>query len=63
MHQDIDHGLASNADDLHAMILHAMAEHAAIQPRGFDTIRAREHLHRQIDDMLDDYALEVLADL
>lgn len=47
-----------NAADLRAMILQAMREHAAIAPRGFDTIRKRQDLHRQVDDMLDDYALE-----
>lgn len=52
----------SNAAALRAMCLQAMAEHAAIEPRGFDTIRKRANLHDQIDDLLDDYALEVLVE-
>jgi hypothetical protein len=51
----------SAADDLRAMCLQAMSEHAAIQPRGFDTIARRNDLHRQIDDLLDDYALESMV--
>lgn len=50
----------STADDLRAMCLQAMGEHAAIQPRGFDSIAKRADLHRQIDDLLDDWALESL---
>lgn len=52
----------SNADDLRAMIMQAMLEHAAIEPRGFDSIRRRENLHRQIDDLYDDYELESIAE-
>lgn len=52
----------STADDLRAMILQAMREHAAVAPRGFDSRRKREDLHRQVDDMLDDWALEVLTE-
>lgn len=52
----------SNTDDLRAMILQAMLEHGNIEPRGFDSIRRRNDLHRQVDDMLDDYALEILAE-
>ena len=52
----------SNADDLRAMALQAMAEHAAIAPRGFDSIRRRDDLHRQVDDLIDDWALESLAE-
>jgi hypothetical protein len=52
----------SAADDLRAMCLQAMREHAAIKPRGYDSIRARESLHRQIDELLDDWALERLVD-
>lgn len=53
----------SNAGELRAMIQQAMIAHAAIQPRGFDTIRRREDLHRQVDEMLDDYALELSAEM
>ncbi len=52
----------SNADDLRAMILQAMIEHATIQPRGFDSVKRRQELHRQIDDMFDDLALEILTE-
>ncbi len=52
----------SNADDLRAMCLQAMQEHAAIRPRGFDTIAQRADLHKQIDELLDDYGLERMAE-
>lgn len=52
----------SSADDLKAMCLQAMREHAAIKPRGFDSRAKRASLHRQVDDLLDDYALESLID-
>lgn len=45
------------AKELEAMVRHAMAEHAAIVPRGFDTIRERANLHRDIDMMLDEWAI------
>lgn len=53
----------SNTDDLRALILQAMIEHATIQPRGFDSIRRRHELHRQIDEMYDDLALEMMAEV
>ena len=52
----------SNAADLHAMMLQVMLEHAAIQPRGFDSIRKRAELMAQWDDMYDDWLLERLAE-
>lgn len=45
---------------LEAMIRHAMADHYAIKPRGFDSQRDRAKLHREIDSMLDQYAVLVL---
>ena len=58
---------ASQALELcEALIWHAMAEHRAIEPRGFDTIKAREAIHRQIDDLYDELAilrLEVAAEV
>lgn len=51
-----------NAAELRALIHVAMLEHAAIAPRGFDSVKRRESLQRQIDDMLDDYALEVAVE-
>lgn len=53
--------VVSNADDLRAMCLQVMQEHAAIAPRGFDSIARRADLHRQWDDLYDEYALEVLV--
>lgn len=44
------------------MTLYAMREHAAIEPRGFDSQRKRNDLHRQIDDLLDDYVLEAAVE-
>jgi hypothetical protein len=51
-----------NAADLHAMMLQVMRDHAAIQPRGFDSIRARASLMAQWDDMYDDWLLESLVE-
>lgn len=39
---------------IEAQVRHLMAQHAAIKPRGFDSRRARELLHRQIDTALDE---------
>jgi len=39
-----------------AVIELAMARHAAIAPRGFDSRRQREKIHAQIDEMLDTLA-------
>lgn len=39
-----------------AIIQLAMARHAEIQDRGFDSRRQREKLHEQIDVMLDELA-------
>jgi hypothetical protein len=33
-----------------------MSVHASISPRGFDSIRQRAYLHRDIDEQLDMYA-------
>jgi hypothetical protein len=52
----------SAADDLRAMCLQAMSEHAAIRPRGFDTIARRADLHRQWDELYDDYVLELAVE-
>lgn len=51
-----------NAEDLEAMIRQAMREHLAIAPRGFDSQRKRADLHRQIDEMIDDWQLERLTE-
>ncbi len=53
---------AGNAAELKVMIEQAMREHAAVAPRGFDSRKKRDHLHRQIDDMLDDWALESMVE-
>lgn len=42
-------------ETLEAEVRKLMAAHAAIKPRGFDTIRQRDALHRRIDDLLDQY--------
>lgn len=52
----------SNADDLRPMFHQAMREHRQIQPRGFDSIKRRADLHRQIDDLFDDLELESIAE-
>lgn len=46
------------ADLLEALVRHAMAEHAAIQPRGFDSIKARQRIHVEIDRLLDGWTIE-----
>ncbi|MGZ4520142.1 MAG: hypothetical protein ACXVGA_04280 [Mycobacteriaceae bacterium] len=51
---------AQAAELLEAMIRHAMAEHAAIACRGFDSARDRLKLRNQIDAMLDEHALLLL---
>lgn len=45
--------MSERAEELEAMIRYAMADHAAIRPRGFDTIRQRQELHKLIDELLD----------
>ncbi|GAB3776728.1 hypothetical protein FB382_004378 [Nocardioides ginsengisegetis] len=51
------------AEAIEAMVRHAMAEHAALPDRGFDSARDRFRLRCQIDDLLDDHAelLEIVA--
>lgn len=51
-----------NAAELRALMDKVMRNHAAIEPRGFDSQRKRAELHRQWDDLYDDYALEVLTE-
>lgn len=46
----------SEQETLEARVRHLMARHAAIKPRGYDTIRARHELHSQIDELLDHHA-------
>lgn len=41
---------------LEALVRTAMAAHAAIKPRGFDSQRDRRRLHMRIDDLLDQLA-------
>lgn len=41
------------AELLEALIRHAMAEHAAIKDRGFDSAKARNDIQCQIDAMYD----------
>ena len=44
-------------EHVEADIRKAMAEHAAILPRGWQTMQQRNILHRRIDGWLDEYAL------
>lgn len=46
------------ADLLEALVRHAMAQHAAIEPRGFDSVKARNQLHVEIDRLLDGWTVE-----
>lgn len=49
---------------LEAQIRHAMHEHQAIKPRGFDSQRQRSLIHREIDDLLDSWlAMREVVDL
>lgn len=43
---------------LTARIREAMARHAAIEPRGFDSVKEREALHAEIDALLDELSTE-----
>lgn len=52
----------SNADDLRAMMLQVMHEHAAVRPRGFDSIARRADLMRQWDELYEDYLLELAVE-
>lgn len=51
------------AEELEALIRRTMFEHAAIKPRGFDSIKARARIHRMLDDMFDEHALLTLEAL
>ena len=46
-------------EDVEADIRKAMAAHAAIEPRGWQTTLQRQMLHRRIDGWFDEYALMV----
>lgn len=47
------------SEDVEADVRVLMSKHAAIQPRGFDTIRIRGQYHARIDTLLDEYAMRV----
>lgn len=57
------HPFAPVADDtpdlarIEAKVRLRMRMHADIKPRGFDSIRERDGLHREIDALLDQHAL------
>lgn len=44
---------------IEAQVRVLMAAHAAILPRGWETIRQRQYFHRLIDAWLDDYLVLV----
>ena len=46
--------ITEQAELLEALVRHAMAEHAALPDRGFDSARNRLRLRNQIDTMLDE---------
>lgn len=48
---------ARTPEDAEADARRAMAAHAAIQPRGFDSIRERAELHIEVDFHLDEHRL------
>lgn len=52
----------SNADDLRAMMLQIGRERAAIEPRGYDSIRKRAELAQQWDDLYEEYLLERMVE-
>ena len=52
----------SNADDLRAMMLQIGRERAAIEPRGYDSIRKRADLARQWNDLYEEYLLERMVE-
>lgn len=51
---DVDPRQAS--EFIEALIRYAMAEHAAIKPRGYDSQRARGEIHAEIDALFDKLA-------
>ena len=55
--------MSAAADDLRAMMLQIGRERAAIEPRGFDSIRQRAELAQQWDDLYEDYLLERMVDI
>lgn len=46
-------------EDVEADVRVLMSKHAAIDPRGFDTVAQREILHRRIDRYLDEHSMFV----
>lgn len=48
---------ATKAERLEASVRRLMAQHASIEPRGYDTTRERARLHRLIDTGLDEWLL------
>lgn len=54
-----DEAAGFDAERCEAEIRRKMAAHAAIADRGFDSHRQRQVIHRQIDDLFDDYAFFV----
>ena len=47
----------TKAERLEASVRRLMAQHARIAPRGFDSTRERDRLHRLIDTGLDEWLL------
>lgn len=47
------------AEVVEAEVRQRMAEHAAIKPRGWQTMKDREILHRRIDKLLDEWAMRM----
>ena len=51
-----------NPKRLEAEVRAAMWHHSQIKPRGFDSIRRRAEIHREIDDLLDRWAVSRLME-
>lgn len=51
------HTPTRHPDDVEAAARVLMAKHASIEPRGFDSIRERQLLHKRIDALIDEYQL------
>ena len=51
-----------NPKRLEADVRAAMWHHSQIKPRGFDSIRRRAEIHREIDDLLDRWAVSRLME-
>ena len=51
-----------NPKRLEAEVRAAMWHHSQIKPRGFDSTRRRAEIHREIDDLLDRWAVSRLME-